>query len=108
MAFTIFPTHFHFSARPTCCPTIRSNGPNFLWNNQMTQSEKDRHHLMRWWVANKLVIVILDGETAKVPLGSTVEIKKGPDYAFFHQWLGNGIFVSGGDHSLHQVSPINQ
>uniref|UniRef100_A0A914IB00 Cytochrome P450 monooxygenase n=1 Tax=Globodera rostochiensis TaxID=31243 RepID=A0A914IB00_GLORO len=60
------------------------------------------HHLMRWWCANKFFIFMMDGETAKIILESTVELKKGPDYKFFHQWLGNGVLVSDGDHWLRQ------
>uniref|UniRef100_A0A914HK50 Cytochrome P450 n=1 Tax=Globodera rostochiensis TaxID=31243 RepID=A0A914HK50_GLORO len=60
------------------------------------------HHLMRWWFANKFFIFMMDGETAKIILESTVELKKGPDYKFFHQWLGNGVLVSDGDHWLRQ------
>ncbi|KAI6221473.1 Cytochrome P450 [Aphelenchoides fujianensis] len=40
---------------------------------------------------------LLDNESAKVVLGSTTEITKGPAYSFFTRWLGSGLLIGNGE-----------
>ncbi|KAL3105664.1 hypothetical protein niasHT_029080 [Heterodera trifolii] len=115
--FAIFSTHLRFIRTSAGIYNIPDTIPflgqahvfpqnPFEWSNfileHANEAIRNGHHLMRWWVANKFIIIMLDGETAKVLLESTEEMKKGPDYKFFHQWLGNGVLVSDGDHWLRQ------
>uniref|UniRef100_A0A183BPJ4 Cytochrome P450 n=1 Tax=Globodera pallida TaxID=36090 RepID=A0A183BPJ4_GLOPA len=71
--------------------TIPFIGQAHVFPKNSFKAIRKGHHLMRWWCANKFFIFMMDGETAKIILESTVELKKGPDYKFFHQWLGNGV-----------------
>ncbi|KAL3105665.1 hypothetical protein niasHT_029081 [Heterodera trifolii] len=115
--FAIFSTHLRFIRTSNGIYNIPETIPflgqahvfpqnSFAWSSFIVEQSNDAirkgHQLMRWWIANKFLIITLDGETAKVLLESTVEIKKGPEYKFFHQWLGNGVLVSDGEHWLRQ------
>jgi len=51
-------------------------------------------NLVRWSFLNKYAAMPINGEGLKTLIESTVEIKKGVDYAFYDQWLGDGLLLS--------------
>ncbi|KAI6238551.1 hypothetical protein M3Y99_00678800 [Aphelenchoides fujianensis] len=54
-------------------------------------------HIMKVWLGPMCALWLLDNESAKVVLGSTTEITKGPAYSFFTRWLGSGLLIGNGD-----------
>uniref|UniRef100_A0A9J2PWC6 Cytochrome P450 n=1 Tax=Ascaris lumbricoides TaxID=6252 RepID=A0A9J2PWC6_ASCLU len=62
--------------------------------NEAVQSGE---HLLRLWVADKLVVFPLDGEALKPMIESNTELVKGRDYDFFRPWLGDGLLTSSGN-----------
>ncbi|KAI6195980.1 hypothetical protein M3Y94_01054500 [Aphelenchoides besseyi] len=57
--------------------------------------EKDEP-LMCFWVGPKFVVIPLENDAVKAITSSSVEINKGVDYAFFEQWLGDGLLLGNG------------
>ncbi|KAI6219866.1 CRE-CYP-29A2 protein [Aphelenchoides fujianensis] len=54
-------------------------------------------HMMKVWLGLECNIWLLDSEAAKVVLGSTKEISKGPSYAFITRLFGRGLLAGNGD-----------
>ncbi|KAI6240276.1 CRE-CYP-29A2 protein [Aphelenchoides fujianensis] len=54
-------------------------------------------HMMKVWLGIECNIWLLDSEAAKVVLGSTKEISKGPSYAFITRLFGRGLLAGNGD-----------
>ncbi|KAI1718381.1 cytochrome p450 domain-containing protein [Ditylenchus destructor] len=55
------------------------------------------HNIVRLWFGNGLFVYPLNGEALKEILEDTREIKKGIDYDFYLQWLGEGLLLSHGE-----------
>ncbi|KAI3415542.1 hypothetical protein GPALN_005148 [Globodera pallida] len=60
------------------------------------QALREGHNVMCWWFATELNLWALNSESAKEILENSVELTKGNDYAFFRQWLGEGLLLSAG------------
>uniref|UniRef100_A0A915BZB5 Cytochrome P450 n=2 Tax=Parascaris univalens TaxID=6257 RepID=A0A915BZB5_PARUN len=61
------------------------------------EAVQNGEHLLRLWIADRLVVFPLDGETLKPILESNTELVKGRDYDFFRPWLGDGLLTSSGN-----------
>uniref|UniRef100_A0A914H251 Cytochrome P450 n=1 Tax=Globodera rostochiensis TaxID=31243 RepID=A0A914H251_GLORO len=77
-------------------PKCRYEWSNFFIDNS-NRALQDGHQLIRWWIFHRITIWALDAETSKAVLENSVELRKGRDYAFFGQWLGQGLLLSDGD-----------
>ncbi|KAL3098734.1 hypothetical protein niasHT_024488 [Heterodera trifolii] len=77
-------------------PKDRYEWPNFVIEHA-NRALRDGHKLIRWSIFHRFCIWALDAESAKAVLENSVELRKGRDYAFFGQWLGQGLLLSDGD-----------
>ncbi|KAI3419635.1 hypothetical protein GPALN_004072 [Globodera pallida] len=91
-SFPALPFIGHIHLLPKC----RYEWPNFFIDNS-NRALQDGHPLIRWWIFHRICIWALDAETSKAVLENSVELRKGRDYAFFGQWLGQGLLLSDGD-----------